>query len=482
MWFRVSVLLLLFIVAHTYAGDKFNGVDVGKPVVFRLDDDNPKKTQQQAYNDLGDIPSYSAYLSVNKTTNSNLFFWYFPSSSLISSRPSMHSPEALTFQADPKAPLLLWLQGGPGGSSLFGLFNEHGPFSVDKNLTLVPREYAWTKKYSMLYIDNPVGTGFSYTDSEEGYVTNEAEVARDLYIGLSAFFKYFPEVAEVDFYITGESYAGKYVPAITEKIHSMNANSVRKTMNLKGMAIGDGLCDPQNMLNYGDYLKYVGLFAKHYIGLISEKQRLYFMSKQNKIRELIKTNQSMRAFREFDELLNGDLVPYTSYFYNVTGSNYYFNYLQFEEPEDFSYYSKYVNKADVRKRLHVGNRPFNDGKAVEKHLMGDVMNSVAHKVKTILDANYKVLFYSGQLDIIVAYPLTLNFLKNLEWSGQAEYLNATRTIWRIDTQPKPTVAGYITEAKNLKVVLVRDAGHIVPYDQPMHAFDLISRFIEDKPF
>ncbi|CAG0910259.1 unnamed protein product, partial [Cyprideis torosa] len=52
--------------------------------------------------------------------------------------------------------------------------------------------------------------------------------------------------------------------------------------------------------------------------------------------------------------------------------------------------------------------------------MGDVMNSVAHKVKTILDANYKVLFYSGQLDIIVAYPLTLNFLKNLEWSGQAE--------------------------------------------------------------
>lgn len=61
----------------------------------------------------------------------------------------------------------------------------------------------------MLYIDNPVGTGFSFTKSDEGYVTNEAEVGRDLFEALQQFFTLFSEYADNDFYITGESYAGE---------------------------------------------------------------------------------------------------------------------------------------------------------------------------------------------------------------------------------------------------------------------------------
>jgi hypothetical protein len=51
------------------------------------------------------------------------------------------------------------LQGGPGASSLFGLFTENGPFSVNSKYYLKLRKYSWTKTHSVIYIDNPVGTG-----------------------------------------------------------------------------------------------------------------------------------------------------------------------------------------------------------------------------------------------------------------------------------------------------------------------------------
>jgi vitellogenic carboxypeptidase-like protein len=89
------------------------------------------------------------------------------------------------------APLLLWLQGGPGGSSLYGLFVEHGPFSVTSDLKLVKRPTAWTLSHNVIYIDNPVGTGFSFTSG--GYAENETAVAEDLFDCIIQLYTLFPE-------------------------------------------------------------------------------------------------------------------------------------------------------------------------------------------------------------------------------------------------------------------------------------------------
>ena len=107
------------------------------------------------------------------------------------------------------APLVLWLQGGPGGSSLFGLFIEHGPFFVDEALVLNEREISWSKKYNMLYIDQPAGTGFSFTDDIRGYAKNQYDVSKDLYEALSQFYQLCPGLLQNDFFVTGESYGGK---------------------------------------------------------------------------------------------------------------------------------------------------------------------------------------------------------------------------------------------------------------------------------
>ena len=79
---------------------------------------------------------------------------------------------------------------------------------MDKDLTLNERAISWSKKYNMLYIDQPAGTGFSFTDDPRGYANNQYDVARDLYQALSQFYKVFPERLGSDFYVTGESYAG----------------------------------------------------------------------------------------------------------------------------------------------------------------------------------------------------------------------------------------------------------------------------------
>lgn len=183
--------------------------------------------------------TFSGYLTVNKEYNSNMFFWFFPAQN----------------GNKPDTPVLLWLQGGPGASSLFALFTEIGPIYIDVNKNIQPREITWNKNYHLLFIDNPVGTGFSFTSNDNGYARSQDDVARDLYSALSQFFQIYTDYAKNPFYVTGESYAGKYVPSITYKIHLENQNASAKVkINLKGMSIGDGLTDPINEYQYGDFL------------------------------------------------------------------------------------------------------------------------------------------------------------------------------------------------------------------------------------
>ncbi|KAG0445733.1 hypothetical protein HPB47_015465 [Ixodes persulcatus] len=106
------------------------------------------------------------------------------------------------------APFLLWLQGGPGSTSLFGLFTEHGPYLVAEDGTPHLRDVTWVNRFSVLYVDNPVGAGFSFTESEEGYARNLNDTSRNLFEALQQFFTLFPEYVDNDFYVGGESYGG----------------------------------------------------------------------------------------------------------------------------------------------------------------------------------------------------------------------------------------------------------------------------------
>eukprot|EP01099_Mayorella_cantabrigiensis_P004308 TRINITY_DN322_c0_g1_i2.p1 TRINITY_DN322_c0_g1~~TRINITY_DN322_c0_g1_i2.p1 ORF type:complete len:232 (-),score=40.62 TRINITY_DN322_c0_g1_i2:984-1655(-) len=168
-------------------------------------------------------PSYAMYSGYIKLSGgANMFYWFIESA---------HNPVS--------DPIVLWLNGGPGCSSLSGLLEEHGPFFPDKNGNLQTNPYSWNLVANMLYLESPAGVGYSYWPGI--HVWNDNETASINYEFLTKWFELFPAFAKNDFYITGESYAGHYVPTLAYEIYTRTPSqgSVAPQSNFKGFMVGN---------------------------------------------------------------------------------------------------------------------------------------------------------------------------------------------------------------------------------------------------
>lgn len=138
-------------------------------------------------------------------------------------------------------PLVLWLTGGPGCASEIAIFKENGPYTINEDMTLSPHAAGWNKISNLIYVDQPVGTGFSKASSITHFDTNEDQIAANMKIFIDGFVEANPEFKGRDFYITGESYAGHYIPAIA---YFFTHNVTDLPVTFKGIAIGNGWVDP----------------------------------------------------------------------------------------------------------------------------------------------------------------------------------------------------------------------------------------------
>jgi len=166
---------------------------------------------------------------------SSMFYWLFESST---------TPET--------DPLVLWLTGGPGCSSELAIFIENGPYKMDMVGDLELKPYSWNKNANMLYVDNPIGTGYSFAADPSEYDATEEAVAADFYVFLRGFLEQHPEYKGRDMYITGESYAGHYIPAIAYMLVGERGKMIES--NFLGIAIGNGWTDP--ILQYPEYVTF----------------------------------------------------------------------------------------------------------------------------------------------------------------------------------------------------------------------------------
>jgi len=141
-------------------------------------------------------------------------------------------------------PVLIWFNGGPGCSSMLGFAQEIGPWAMaDEDDEFKRNPYSWNNFANVLFIESPAGVGFSFCESTESCIYNDDNSAEDNYqVILSWMTEKFPEFAANDLYISGESYAGIYVPYVSRLIHLHNMNETNEfKFNFKGWMVGNGV-------------------------------------------------------------------------------------------------------------------------------------------------------------------------------------------------------------------------------------------------
>ncbi|XP_048551200.1 serine carboxypeptidase 1-like isoform X3 [Triticum urartu] len=174
--------------------------------------------------------------------------------------PSKHyagyiSVEVLSERARAADPVVLWLNGGPGCSSFDGFVYENGPFNFERGSTpgglpkLHLNPYSWSKVSSMMYLDSPAGVGMSYSLNKSDYTTGDLKTAADGHTFLLKWFELYPEFQSNPFYISGESYAGIYIPTLADEVVKGAQKALKPRINLKGYLIGNGVTDLDYDLN-----------------------------------------------------------------------------------------------------------------------------------------------------------------------------------------------------------------------------------------
>ncbi|KAF9145375.1 hypothetical protein BGX30_009174 [Mortierella sp. GBA39] len=521
------------------------------------------------------ITSYAGHIPIRNWHQSGyrgetgMFYWYFPAV-----KPQVPNP-----------PLVFWFQGGPGSSSMIGQFFANGPIYLTANNTLARRETHWADEYSIVFIDQPVGTGYSYVtrvednasdeqvepvegdppapasseapqdndnteqqiedqvlldlhdellrdQSEEqevfaqlhdqdittklehirlkksekktalyskGYVKDERGVAADLLTFMDQLYTRYPELKKADLFLTGESYAGKYVPALAYAILESNKGHRHRYRHnddddgdeyeqiifpLKGIALGNSLTEP---------IKQIRVHSDHafFLGLVSRAQAEHMKELQDLS---IKEAHSGRFLAA-----NQARVDVFEYVKNVTGGINWYDIRKGDVPNDWSKMETFLNRAEIKDALNIYGprlayleqngvskkeiRRITDGRArtkfikdplVIKTMAGDIMKPAAWMVSELLRQGIRVVAYQGIFDFRDAVAGSVNWLEGLDWEGAQNFTNADRQIWVEDG----SLAGYVTQVPGLSEVVVLGAGHVAPMDQPKSVKAVIKSLVE----
>ncbi|KAK4263948.1 hypothetical protein QN277_029298 [Acacia crassicarpa] len=396
------------------------------------------------------LPTKSGYLSVNPTSKSAIFYAFYEAQNLT-------SPLSQT-------PLLIWLQGGPGCSSMIGNFFELGPWRVTKSLNLIPNPGSWNRIFGLLFLDNPIGTGFSIASNPEEIPRDQNSVAKHLYTAITKFIQLNPAFKDRQIYITGESYAGKYVPAIGYYILQMNSRlNASQRVNLAGVAIGDGLTHPLVQVN-------THAANAYFLGLINERQKNDMEKTQFDAVRLTKQGNWSAAREARNRIFR--------LLHNMTGLATSFDFTR-KAPYKTRLVTEFLKSREVKKALSVSESLVFEGCSdiVKAALQEDVMKSVRYMVEYLVTKT-RVLLYQGQHDLRDGPVQVEAWVKTMKWEGIEKYLNADRKIWKVNGE----LAGYVQKWQSLTNVVVLGAGHYLPADQAVNSQVMIENWVLQKGF
>eukprot|EP01018_Ginkgo_biloba_P005848 Gb_09232 [translate_table: standard] len=410
---------------------------------------------------------YSGYVTVDSSSGRALFYYF---------------TEAI--QNPSNKPLILWLNGGPGCSSVgAGAMTEIGPFRVSSDgKTLYNNYFSWNRVANILFLESPAGVGFSYSKTIADYdKSGDKRTAEDSYTFLVNWFERFPQYKSRDFFIIGESYAGNYIPELTQKILSHKNGSQASSINLKGIMVGNGV-----MNTVTDSRGSIDFLWTH--ALISDQSYEGILKYCNfSVETQVQSTHCMNFLENGSEEL-GNIDGYNIYapvcsatsekkekseISLVHGAS---NERAEYDPCFNDYVKIYMNAPEVQAALHANLTnlpiPWDLCSSQVSEAWNDQASSMLPVYLQIIGSGVKILIYSGDVDTVVPVTSTrysINELKLPIATSWYPWMNGDE------------VGGYSVIYKGLTFATVRGAGHEVPIFQPHRAFTMLTYFLAGKP-
>uniref|UniRef100_G3WEW2 Carboxypeptidase n=1 Tax=Sarcophilus harrisii TaxID=9305 RepID=G3WEW2_SARHA len=398
-------------------------------------------------------------------------------------------------QGNPESdPLVLWLNGGPGCSSMEGLLAENGPFRINDDGSLYMNPYSWNLVANVLYLESPAGVGYSYSSSQN-YKIDDQQVAADNYQALQSFFAKFPNFTSNDFYVFGESYAGVYVPSLSAQIVKGPAS-----INFKGFGVGNGMnnyqLNDETLIEFSYYHGIIGdnLWESLNTYCCSEGVCNFYNSTQEQCLDSI-----LEAYRMIQGV---GLNIYNLYApcWGATGyqeryaadmSNLYRQY-QFNVavplkepwsspipgvPKCINATAMYVwlNQNNVRQALHIpGFLPNWElcSTQVTSQYQRQYMD-MAPFYQELLQSNVRILVYNGDTDMACNFLGAEKFVESLNQPVMTTY-----QPWYYQRQ----VAGFFKEYEQITFLTVKGSGHMVPQYRPAQALKMFECFLKNTTY
>uniref|UniRef100_I1P082 carboxypeptidase D n=2 Tax=Oryza glaberrima TaxID=4538 RepID=I1P082_ORYGL len=424
----------------------------------------------------GDLPSkhYAGYITVGHQPLKRHMYYYFATSERNSTTD----------------PVIIWINGGPACSGFSAFLHSIGPFKIEGPMIHARDEprtklnpFSWTKMSSVLLVDSPAGVGYSYSENEDDYVTNDTSRVLDLYDFLSKWFSEYLEFLSNPFYIAGCSYSGVIVPVLAQEILKRNEDNGRIKINFKGYSLCNPAVDVEIENNaFVPYAFRMGLISDElYQNLVSTCNGKYWNNKGP---------SCLANLEQFHKQISGInmehiLCPPCRYQMGITkeaNEEYDFGQM-FELLSESTEYGLECNNQELvleklfdtkssREKLHA--KPI---EILQKWKRCPNFIQYTRDIPTLTEYHlnvtskgYRVFLYSGDHALLVPFSATLEWLKTLNYKEIEKW-----HPWFVEKQ----IAGYsVRYENNILFATIKGAGHVPSDYLPFEVFVAYQRWID----
>ncbi|KAI3758497.1 hypothetical protein L6452_06061 [Arctium lappa] len=414
----------------------------------------------------------TGYLGVDKNEDVQLFYYFIQS------------------ESDPKNdPILLWLTGGPGCSSISGLLFEIGPIEFVElhyngslpSLILSPT--SWTKVANIIFLDIPVGTGFSYARTTRAAHSTNIQYVDHAYEFMRKWLNSHPEFISNPFYVGGGSYSGIPVPMITQLILEGNEVGTEPYINLEGYVLGNPKTFPNESNFEIQFAKGMGLVSdelyKSLLHSCGGEYRSEYISPNNLacVQNLKLYQQCIDGIEKHHILepnCSASVMPIKlpsqmwSTEHQLPLSAFYCR----DEVTSLTEY--WANDPSVREALHIQKGSIGDWVRCSSNLsFTKTLDDVRAYHLNLSKKGCRSLIFSGDHDMVVPHQSTQAWIKDLNYS----FIDQWRS-WKFHGQ----IAGYTESYSNMMTyATIKGGGHTAAESNPDECFAMFKRWISYQP-